>query len=218
MRLSAAAVFAAVVRFAAAGGESEAQVDGPVIGIDLGTTYSCVGVYKNGQVEIIPNDQGNRITPSVVAYAADERLVGEAAKNQAILNPLQTLFDIKRLIGRRFSEPAVQRDLKLLPFQAVDRGGDKLALVVPQGDMEKLLEPEQVSALVLGKLKAVAEQHLGTEVRHAVVTVPASFNNAQRQATTDAGAIAGLEVLRVLNEPTAAALAYGLDRDGPRTG
>merc|ERR1712087_270198 len=195
----------------AAGKDDEKKIDGPVIGIDLGTTYSCVGIYKNGRVEIIPNDQGNRITPSYVAFTEDERLIGEAAKNQATVNPSQTLFDVKRLIGRRFKDSTVQKDIKLLPFKILDKGGKPQIGVKVKGE-EKLMAPEEVSSMVLTKMKETAENYLGKEVKHAVITVPAYFNDAQRQSTKDAGAIAGLNVLRIINEPTAAAIAYGLDK------
>merc|ERR1719364_111450 len=155
---------------------AEDKIDGPVIGIDLGTTYSCVGIYKNGRVEIIPNDQGNRITPSYVAFTEDERLIGEAAKNQATINPSQTLFDVKRLIGRKYNEKSVQSDKKLLPYDIVDKGGKPMISVKVKGE-KKSLAPEEVSSMVL------------TEVKHAVITVPAYFNDAQRQATKDAGTI-----------------------------
>lgn len=182
------------------------DVEPPVIGIDLGTTYSCVGVYKNGAVEIIANDQGNRITPSYVAFVDGERLTGEAAKNQATVNPTQTLFDVKRLIGRKFADSSVQRDRKLLPFQIVEKEGKPYIRVSPKaGAQTKDMAPEEVSAMVLAKMKEVAENYLGREVKNAVVTVPAYFNDAQRQATKDAGAIAGLNVIRIINEPTAAA-------------
>merc|ERR1719215_1157456 len=187
------------------------MIDGPVIGIDLGTTYSCVGIYKNGRVEIIPNDQGNRITPSYVAFTEDERLVGEAAKNQATINPSQTLFDVKRLIGRRFKESTVQKDIKLLPFKIVDKSGKPFISALVKGE-EKVMAPEEVSSMVLTKMKETAENYLGKEVKHAVVTVPAYFNDQQRQSTKDAGVIAGMNVLRIINEPTAAAIAYGLDK------
>jgi len=187
------------------------KIDGPVIGIDLGTTYSCVGIYKNGRVEIIPNDQGNRITPSYVAFTEDERLIGEAAKTQATINPAQTLFDVKRLIGRKYDEKSVQSDKKLLPFDLVNKGGKPMIAVKVKGETKQLM-PEEVSSMVLTKMKETAENYLGKEVKHAVITVPAYFNDAQRQATKDAGTIAGLEVLRIINEPTAAAIAYGLDK------
>merc|ERR1719453_1084382 len=191
--------------------EEEKKIDGPVIGIDLGTTYSCVGIYKNGRVEIIPNDQGNRITPSYVAFTEDERLIGEAAKNQATVNPSQTLFDVKRLIGRKYADKTVQSDKKLLPFDIVDKGGKPQISVLVKGE-KKLLGPEEVSSMVLTKMKETAEAYLGKEVKHAVITVPAYFNDAQRQSTKDAGLIAGMNVLRIINEPTAAAIAYGLDK------
>jgi len=187
------------------------KIDGPVIGIDLGTTYSCVGIYKNGRVEIIPNDQGNRITPSYVAFTEDERLIGEAAKTQATINPAQTLFDVKRLIGRKYDEKSVQSDKKLLPFDIVNKGGKPMIEVKVKGEKKQLM-PEEVSSMVLTKMKETAENYLGKEVKHAVITVPAYFNDAQRQATKDAGTISGMEVLRIINEPTAAAIAYGLDK------
>ncbi|KAF2733479.1 glucose-regulated protein [Polyplosphaeria fusca] len=186
--------------------EHEQEVTGPVIGIDLGTTYSCVGVMKNSQVDIIINDQGNRITPSWVAFTDHERLIGDAAKNQFASNPQRTIFDVKRLIGRRITEREVQKDIKTFPFKVIDRSG------LPKIDVEgKEYSPEEISAMVLSKMKTIAEDYLGEKVRNAVVTVPAYFNDAQRAATKDAGTIAGLNVLRVVNEPTAAALAYGLD-------
>ncbi|KAJ4349645.1 ATPase with role in protein import into the ER [Didymosphaeria variabile] len=187
------------------------SVSGPVIGIDLGTTYSCVGIMKNGKVEIMVNDQGNRITPSWVAFTDEERLVGDAAKNQYASNPHRTIFDIKRLIGRKFNEKEVQNDIKHFPFKVVSKNGQPRVQVEVQGE-EKTFTPEEVSAMVLGKMKEVAESYLGETVKNAVVTVPAYFNDAQRAATKDAGTIAGLNVLRVVNEPTAAALAYGLDK------
>jgi heat shock protein 5 len=190
---------------------NEKQVDGDVIGIDLGTTYSCVGVYKNGRVEILQNDQGNRITPSVVAFTQEGRLIGEAAKNQAALNPTNTVYDAKRLIGRAFYDDTVQADMKLWPFEVVNKDG-KPMIEVEDGGKTKTMSPEEVSAMVLGRMKQIAEGFLGTSIKHAVVTCPAYFNDGQRKATKDAGIIAGLDVLRVINEPTAAALAYGLDR------
>jgi len=189
----------------------DAKIDGPVIGIDLGTTYSCVGIYKNGRVEIIPNDQGNRITPSYVAFTDDERLIGEAAKNQATINPTQTLYDVKRLIGRKYKDSTVQKDKKILPFAVIDKSGKPYIEVMEKGT-KRQRSPEEISSMVLTKMKEIAEQYLGKEVKHAVITVPAYFNDAQRQATKDAGAIAGLQVLRIINEPTAAAIAYGLDK------
>lgn len=193
----------------ASGGEVD---KGPVIGIDLGTTYSCVGILENGNVEIIPNDQGNRITPSYVAFAdTSERLVGDAAKNQAAMNPLNTIFDVKRFIGRRYNEPTVQRDKKLLPYNILAKD-EKPHISVSLNGEEKVFTPEEISAMVLGKLKKTAEEYLNRKVTRAVVTVPAYFNDAQRAATKDAGVIAGLDVLRIINEPTAAALAYGLDK------
>jgi len=191
-------------------------VDGPVIGIDLGTTYSCVGVFKNGLVEIIPNDQGNRVTPSYVALAGDSRLVGEAAKNQVTANPSQTVYDVKRFIGKKFKDQTVQHDMKSVPFKVVDQSG-KPAVEIEVSGQSKVMTPEELSGMLLRSLKEAAETYLGTPVKHAVITVPAHFNDAQRQATKDAGAIAGLNVLRVLNEPTAAALAYGMDKVDKKT-
>ncbi|PWW72457.1 heat shock protein 70 [Tuber magnatum] len=196
--------------------ENETDNFGTVIGIDLGTTYSCVGVMKSGRVEILVNDQGNRITPSYVAFTPDERLVGDAAKNQYASNPTNTIFDIKRLIGRKFNEKDVQNDMKHFPFKVVNKNGQP-AVQVEVGGEERNFTPEEISAMVLGKMKEIAEGYLSQKVTHAVVTVPAYFNDAQRQATKDAGIIAGLNVLRIVNEPTAAAIAYGLDKkDGER--
>ena len=186
---------------------------GVAIGIDLGTTYSCVGVWQNDRVEIIANDQGNRTTPSYVAYTQEERLVGDAAKSQAATNPTNTVFDAKRLIGRKFNDSVVQSEKKLWPFAVVDSNGKPKIQVEWKGETHEFL-PEEVSATVLQKMKATAESFLGHTVKDAVITVPAYFNDSQRQATKDAGAIAGLNVLRIINEPTAAALAYGLDRVG----
>ncbi|POS85452.1 dnaK-type molecular chaperone BiP [Erysiphe pulchra] len=189
---------------------------GTVIGIDLGTTYSCVGVMQKGKVEILVNDQGNRITPSYVAFTDDERLVGDAAKNQAAANPKRTIFDIKRLIGRKFDDKDAQADMKHFPFDVVKKDG-KPSVKVEVNGSPKTFTPEEISAMILGKMKEVAESYLGNKVTHAVVTVPAYFNDNQRQATKDAGTIAGLNVLRIVNEPTAAAIAYGLDKtDGER--
>lgn len=201
--------------------ESEAQDPlqesyGSVIGIDLGTTYSCVGVMQNGKVEILVNDQGHRITPSYVAFTDEERLVGDAAKNQAAANPKNTIFDIKRMIGRKYNDKDVQGDMKHFPFDIVEKQGKPSVKVEFKGEA-KTFTPEEVSAMILVKMKEVAEAYLGKKVTHAVVTVPAYFNDNQRQATKDAGAIAGLNILRIVNEPTAAAIAYGLDKtDGER--
>nr|ACG60423.1 heat shock protein 70-2 [Tetranychus cinnabarinus] len=185
---------------------------GTVIGIDLGTTYSCVGVFKNGRVEIIANDQGNRITPSYVAFTPEgERLIGDAAKNQLTSNPENTVFDAKRLIGREWSDPTVQSDIKHFPLKVLDKNS-KPHIQVKTGQGDKTFAPEEISAMVLIKMKETAEAYLGKKVTHAVVTVPAYFNDAQRQATKDAGTIAGLSVMRIINEPTAAAIAYGLDK------
>lgn len=192
--------------------EADSKPKGLSIGIDLGTTYSCVGIYQNGKVEIIANDAGTRTTPSYVAFTDEERLIGNAAKSQANSNPKKTIFDAKRLIGKKFSDPSVQSELKHFPFNVKAGTGDKPVIEVETADGMKEFAPEQISAFVLQKMKAIAEQYLGEEVKHAVVTVPAYFNDSQRQATKDAGAIAGLNVLRIINEPTAAAIAYGLDK------
>jgi len=189
---------------------------GTIIGIDLGTTYSCVGVQQGGRVEIIANDQGHRITPSWVSFTDEERLVGDSAKNAFHTNPENTVFDAKRLIGRKFEEPDVKRDMKHWPFKIVDNGG-KPSISVQHKNTRRDFTPEEISAMVLVKMKETAEAYLGKKVTHAVVTVPAYFNDAQRQATKDAGVIAGLQVLRIINEPTAAAIAYGLDKKGGET-
>ena len=191
--------------------DSKNKVEGPVIGIDLGTTYSCVGIFRNGSVEIIPNELGNRITPSVVAFTDDDRLVGEAAKNQAALNPKRTIYSVKRLIGRKYNDKEVQMDKKLLPYDIIDKDGKPYIQVETKGQ-KKIYSPEEISAMILTKMKTVAESFLGTKVKNAVITVPAYFNDSQRQSTKDAGTIAGLNVLRIINEPTAAAIAYGLDK------
>jgi len=181
------------------------------VGIDLGTTYSCVGTFQHGKVEIIANDQGNRTTPSYVAFTDTERLIGDAAKNQVAINPTNTIFDAKRLIGRKFQDSAVQSDMKHWPFEVVNSGGLP-KLKVEYKNEEKTFTPEEVSSMVLVKMKETAEAYLGTEVNEAVITVPAYFNDSQRQATKDAGVISGMKVLRIINEPTAAAIAYGLDK------
>lgn len=186
---------------------------GTVIGIDLGTTYSCVGVQRGGRVEIIANDQGHRITPSWVSFTDEERLVGDSAKNAFHSNPQNTVFDAKRLIGRKMDENEVKRDMKHWPFTVADKGGKPSIQVSYKGEMRDFT-PEEISAMVLTKMKETAEAYLGEKVTHAVVTVPAYFNDAQRQATKDAGTIAGLQVLRIINEPTAAAIAYGLNKKG----
>jgi endoplasmic reticulum chaperone BiP len=193
--------------------DDDDELVGTTIGIDLGTTYSCVGVFKNGQVEIIANDQGNRITPSYVAWAEGERLVGDAAKNQATINPENTVFDVKRLIGRKFSDKSVKADKKLFPFKLVDKKGKPYVEVIVAGE-KKQFAPEEVSSMILQKMRSTAESYLDKDIKNAVVTVPAYFNDAQRQATKDAGTISGLNVERIINEPTAAAIAYGLDKKG----
>jgi len=191
-----------------------ADVTGESVGIDLGTTYSCVGVWQNDRVEIIANDQGNRTTPSYVAFNETERLIGDAAKSQAAMNASNTVFDAKRLIGRKFTDPGVQSDLKHWPFKVVSGTGGTPIIEVEYKGEKKQFKAEEISSMVLGKMKEIAEAYLGKEVKNAVVTVPAYFNDSQRQATKDAGSISGLNVLRIINEPTAAAIAYGLDKKG----
>ena len=185
----------------------------PAIGIDLGTTYSCVGVWQNDRVEILPNDQGNRTTPSYVAFTDSERMIGDAAKNQTAMNPNNTVFDAKRLIGLKFSDPKVQNDIKDWSYKVVSGKSDKATIEVEFKGEKKRFEPEEISSMVLTKMKETAETFLGKTVTDAVVTVPAYFNDSQRQATKDAASIAGLNCLRIINEPTAAAIAYGLDKD-----
>jgi L1 cell adhesion molecule like protein len=185
----------------------------PAVGIDLGTTYSCVGIYRNEQVEIIPNDIGERTTPSYVSFSKEERLVGQAAKSQSARNPTNTVFDAKRLIGRKFDDPVVQADIKLWPFAVVkEKSGDRPVIEVMFKETKRQFFAEEISSMVLAKMKDTAQNFLGVDVNQAVVTVPAYFNDSQRQATKDAGRIASLEVLRIINEPTAAAIAYGLDK------
>lgn len=181
------------------------------IGIDLGTTYSCVSVWQNDKIEIIANDQGNRTTPSYVSFNDSERLVGDAAKNQASSNPENTIFDVKRLLGRKFNDASVQSDMKHFPFSVIDSGGLPKLQAKYKSEL-KTFTPEEISSMILVKMKEIAEAYIGKEVKDAVVTVPAYFNDAQRQATKDAGVIAGLNVTRIINEPTAAAIAYGLDK------
>jgi len=183
----------------------------PAIGIDLGTTYSCVGIFRDDRIEIIANDQGNRTTPSFVAFTDTERLIGDAAKNQVAMNPANTVFDAKRLIGRKFADAEVQADMKHFPFTVLDRGGKPVVEVEFKGE-KKQFTPEEISSMILVKMRETAEAYLGGTVNNAVVTVPAYFTDSQRQATKDAGLIAGLNVLRIINEPTAAAIAYGLDK------
>ncbi|GJN08289.1 hypothetical protein PR202_ga26195 [Eleusine coracana subsp. coracana] len=185
---------------------------GPAVGIDLGTTYSCVAIWRNDGGEVIANGQGNRLTPSCVAFNDTERFVGEGAVNQVARNPSNTVYDVKRLIGRRFSDESVQEDIKSWPFKVVAGLEDFPMVEVNYQGKEKQFTPEEISAMVLAKMRETAEVYLGTTVKNAVITVPVYFNNAQRQATIDAGAIAGLNVMRIINEPTAAAIAYGLDK------
>lgn len=182
-----------------------------VAGLDLGTTYSVISVWRNGRAEVIANDQGNRTTPSYVAFTDTERLVGDAGKNQAVMNPINTVYDAKRLIGRKFSDPIVQADMKLWPFKVVDDGNDKPQIVVNYKGEEKKFYAEEISSMVIGKMKEVAETYIGEPIKDMVITVPAYFGDSKRQATKDAAAIAGVNVLRIINEPTAAAVAYGLD-------
>jgi heat shock protein 1/8 len=186
----------------------------PVIGIDLGTTYSCVGVWQNDRVEIIASDSGNRTVPSMVTFSDTERLIGDASKSAAAAFPRSTVFDAKRMIGRAFSDPLLQADMKHFPYDVIDDGKGRPQICVETKEGQRKFYPEEISAMVLQKMKAIAEAYLGVPVKDAVVTVPAYFNDAQRQATKDAGTIAGLNVLRIINEPTAAAIAYGLDKKG----
>lgn len=187
------------------------EFDG-AIGIDLGTTYSCVGVFVNDKIEIVPNDQGNRTTPSYVAFTDTERLIGDAAKNQVAMNPMNTVHDAKRLIGRQFGDKTVQSDLKHWTFNVVPDSTKRPLIEVEYKCEKKKYLPEEISSMVLVKMKEISESYLGKTVKKAVITVPAYFNDSQRQATKDAGVIAGLEVIRIINEPTAAAIAYGLDK------
>ena len=181
-------------------------------GMDLATTYCCVGIWQNDRVEILASESGSRSIPSYVAFTESDRLIGDAAKSQAAGNTSNTIYDAKRLIGRKFSDPTVQEDIKRYPFKVVNDGRDKPQIVVETKDGEKKYYPEELSAMLLQKMRSMVEAYVGEEVRDAVITVPAYFNDAQRQATKDAGVIAGLNVLRIINEPTAAAIAYGLDK------
>jgi len=183
------------------------------IGIDLGTTYSCVGVYKNGNVEILNNEQGNRTTPSYVAFLDNEILVGEAAKNQANMNPKNTVYDVKRLIGRRYDDENIQQNIKHFSYDVINENNNNKPMIkIVTNTKTATYSPEQISAFILQNMKKIAEDFLGYEVKDAVITVPAYFNDAQRNATKDAGVIAGLNVLRIINEPTAASIAYGLQK------
>ena len=183
------------------------------IGIDLGTTYSAVGVWQNDRCEIIANDQGNRTTPSYVSFTDTESLIGDAAKNQASMNPKNTVYDAKRLIGRNFSDSATQEDIRNFTYDVIEKSGKPIIKVQDHGETKEYA-PEQISSMILMNMKSTAEGYLGKEVKDAVITVPAYFNDSQRQSTKDAGVIAGLNVLRIINEPTAAAIAYGLDKKG----
>ncbi|TPP40508.1 Hsp70 family protein [Leishmania donovani] len=209
-------VSAMLVVSAAAAADGSGKVESPCIGVDLGTTYSVAGVWQKGEVHIVTNEMGNRITPSVVAFTDAERLVGDGAKNQLPQNPENTIYAIKRLIGRKYADPTVQNDKKLLSYHIVaDKTGKPLVQVTVKGQ-QKRFTPEEVSAMVLQKMKEISETFLGEKVKNAVVTVPAYFNDAQRQATKDSGKIAGLNVVRIINEPTAAAIAYGLNKAGEK--
>lgn len=187
-----------------------------VIGIDLGTTYSCVGIYNNGKVEIIANDQGNRTTPSWVAMTNEERLVGDSAKAQVTSNTKNTVYDVKRLMGKLFNDLDVQEDIKHMPYKVVEHKKGMCGIELTYKNETKIYSPEEISAMVLSKMKEIAESYLGEKITDAVVTVPAYFNDSQRQATKDAGVIAGLNIKRIINEPTAAAIAYGLDKQSSK--
>ncbi|CAF1494085.1 unnamed protein product [Adineta steineri] len=200
-----------VITFAQEDANEKKEI-GTVIAIDLGTSYSSVGIFKKGRVEIIPNDQGSRITPSCVAFTTEgEHLIGDAAKNQLTSNPENTVFDVKRLMGREFNGPSIQSDIKNLPFNVINYKS-KPTIAINVGSERKYFEPEEICAMLIGKMREIAEAYLGYKVTRAVISVPSYFNNAQRHATKDAGKIAGLNVVRLTNEPTAAAIAYGLDK------
>jgi L1 cell adhesion molecule like protein len=191
---------------------SSPSIEGLCTGIDLGTTYSCVGVWQNDRVEIVANDQGNRTTPSYVAFTDTQRLIGDAAKAQAAINPENTIYDIKRMIGRKFNDPTIQNDIKLWPYKVIpDKDGNCLVEVTYLGE-KKTFTPIEISAMILGYMKEVAESYLGQPIKNAVITTPAYFNDAQKQATKDACVIAGMNCLRIISEPTAGALCYGLDK------
>ena len=183
-----------------------------VVGIDLGTSMTCIAVYKDGKVHVISSEHGENIVPSYVSFTEDERLIGRSAKNNANRNPTNTIYDVKRLIGRKFSDPTVQSDMKHWPFKVIRGNNDKPIIQLEYKGETKKFTPEQISAMILTKMKETAENYIGEKVTSAVITVPAYFNDAQRRATKDAGAIAGLNVLRIINEPTAAAMAYGIDK------
>jgi L1 cell adhesion molecule like protein len=189
------------------------QKKGISIGIDLGTTNSAVGIYRDGKVEIIANDQGNRTTPSFVSFTSEDRLIGDAAKTSASMNPINTIFDAKRLMGRNYNDKEVQEELKHLPYKVLNKNNRPVIEVEYKGET-KQYTPEEISSMILYKMKEIAEAFVGCEINDAVITVPAYFNDAQRNATKDAAAIAGLNCLRIINEPTAAAIAYGIDKRG----
>ena len=189
------------------------NTENTIIGIDLGTTYSCVSVWKDGKVEVIANDQGDRTTPSWVAFTESDHIVGIGAKTQVGYNPENTVYDSKRLIGRFYNDPAIQQDLKHWPFKVKEGDKGKPLICIKYKDEDKEFTPEEISAMILTKMKEIAETFLGFPITRAVITVPAYFNDAQRRATKDAGLIAGLQVERIINEPTAAAMAYGLDKN-----
>ena len=192
---------------------SKSVIEGPIVGCDLGTTYSCIGIFDNERVEIIANSQGNRTTPSYVAFNETQKLVGDAAKQQAAMNPENTIYDIKRLIGRKMSEKAVIDVIKLFPFKVISDKDDNPRIQVTYMNEIRIFSPEEISAMIITEMKETAEAYLGQKIQNIVVTVPAYFNDNQRKATKDAIAIAGLNCLRIINEPTAASLCYGLDKN-----
>ena len=189
-------------------------VSEPALGIDLGTTYSCMAIWKNGKPEVIPNQEtGSRTTPSIVAFTKKDRIVGDAAKNQAVRNFKNTIYDSKRLIGRDFNDDEVQKDIKLWPFKVTQGDNNRPVIEVEYKEKKEKFYPEQISACILSKMKQIAKDYLGKEIKDAIITCPAYFDDLQRKATQDAGKIAGLNVIRIINEPTAAAIAYGFDKD-----